>query len=255
MERKFKLSLFLLGILLVLPTDSSAQIYRFRSGLHLSHEHQFTKKERRSIEQRLRTTTGFVDLNFAEDGRLNLGSRTFVDGSASARKLIESVVDSKDSFTLESSPNSASIAFAHIEATLDYFDEHGVKHQAWHIRLDLTDFAKLRGSEKTLESFSPVMVHFHELGHGQFKLRDPVDALDLVGECERYVNEIRKEMGLPLRESYVPKSRQPLTASTEEAELRFATELLRFDLGSVCSTCRMDKVNSEFAETWLAKQN
>ena len=242
MGRNFKFGLILLGVLVVLPAESFAQIYRFRSGLHLSCEHQFTQKERHSIEQRLRAATGFVDLNFTHDGKLDLGSRTFVDGSASARKLIESVVDSKDSFILESTPNSSSIAFAHIEATLDYFDVHAVKHQAWNIRLDLTDFAKLRGSEKTLESFSPVMVLFHELGHGQLKLRDPVDSLDVLGDCERYVNEIRKELALPLRESYVPKSR--LTASSEEAELYFAAQLLSFNLGSVCSNCRKNLLAS-----------
>jgi hypothetical protein len=252
MERKLRFILFLLGVLLIRPIDCFAQIYKFRSGLHLSREHQFSEKDRRLIEKRLGAATGFVDLSFAEDGKLTLGNRSFVDGSASARSLIEAVVDSKDSFILESTPNSSSIAFAHIESTLDYFDVQGEKHQAWHIRLDLKDFTKLRGSDKTLESFSPVMVLFHELGHGQLKLRDPLDALDALGDCERYVNEIRRELGLPLRDSYVPRSRQPLTASSEEAELRFATQSLRFELESVCGSCR-ERRSGEFVETWIAR--
>lgn len=243
----------LLGLLLVLLLESTAtaQIYRFRSGLHLSDERRFSEKDLQLLQKRLSFATGFTELAFDRQGTLNLGQREFSAGSSSARRLIEAVVDSEDSFTLESVSNSGSIAFAQIEATLDFFDTAGKKRQAWHIRLDLADFEKLRASEQTLESFSPVMVLFHELGHGQLKLRDPLDRLDLLGECETYVNRIRAELRLPLRESYVPASRQAFSIErstrVEQAEFRFVSlleqskvrsQLLTFELEKVCAVCR-----------------
>jgi hypothetical protein len=264
MGRNLKTGLVILSslaILAALRVETTAQIYTFRPGLHFSADHKFREKERLLIEKRLSHATGFVDLIFNQNGTLTIGDRAFRDGSASARRLIEAVVDSEDSFTIESTPDSESIAFAQIESTIDFFDTSGKRRQAWQIRLDLRDFAKLRGSDQTLESFSPVMVLLHELGHGQFRLRDPLDARDVLGECETYVNQIRSELGLPLRDSYVPRSRQArptdLLARGEQAEFWFSgskakSELLSFDLEGVCAECRQQRNGGEFAETWIS---
>lgn len=47
----------------------------------------------------------------------------------------------------------------------------------------------------------------HELTHAIFKLPDPEGPDDVLGDCERYLNRMRAELGLPLREYYFPKTR------------------------------------------------
>jgi hypothetical protein len=257
--------IFIVLAVLLLPIFAAeAQIYRFRSGLHLSRERPLSKKEQLLLERDLRTATGLEDLKFDQQGTLNPGGKELTTASTVARKLIEAVVVSDDSFTIESVPDSTSIAFAQIEATADYFDAAGKKHQAWNIRIDFADFKKLRGSEEVLRSFSPAMVLFHELGHGQLRLRDPVNALDPLGECETFVNQIRAELGLPLRMIYVPKGRFPFptefTARGEQAEFRFSTvtnsktHYLSFDLFSVCAGCRTHKLSVDHIDGLVGRK-
>jgi hypothetical protein len=247
------------------PTVAADELYRFRPGLHLSRSFALSKKEQQLLLQGLRECSGLTALNFEENGKLTLGDiQQFSGGSASARTLLQAVADSRDSFTLESTPNSAAIAFAQIEATADYVDAEGRKQQAWHIRIDFSDFSKLRGSETVLDAFSPTMNLLHELAHGELKLRDPVDDFDLLGDCENYINRIRAELNLPLREFYLPFRRQPFAseiARTEQAELSFRqfdsqarskTLYLSFGLTEVCATCKTQGSSSGFSETWTA---
>lgn len=255
---KTLLILAVCALTLFAADESVAQIYEFRPGLHLSREHPLSKSERQSLETGLRAATGWADLTFNQDGKLEPRVNETNTTSMSARKLIAAVVASIDSFIIESTPKSDAIAFAQIEATADYIDSSGVKHQVWNIRIDFTDFATLRGSKEVRQAFSPTMILFHELAHGQLRLRDPVDSFDLLGECENYVNEIRRELKLPLRLVYVPKSRSPFptefTARGEQAEFRFSnSEYLSFDLFSVCANCRAHKLGLDYNELLVGR--
>jgi hypothetical protein len=128
-------------------------------------------------------------------------------GSAIARELLATVIDGSDSFTLESANHSTQIAFAQIESILDYTDGANQRANEWVIRIDFADFAQLRGDTAVLKAFSPGTNMLHELIHAMLKLPDPEGPNDRLGPCERYLNLIRAELGLPLRQNYFPKNR------------------------------------------------
>lgn len=85
------------------------------------------------------------------------------------------------------------------------------------------------------------------LAHAILKLPDPEGPNDPLGQCERYLNLVRAEMGLPSRQYYFPKTRlarSPASLSEiVQAELKFTDgskkaeeSLLTFDLAMVVDT-------------------
>lgn len=77
----------------------------------------------------------------------------------------------------------------------------------WIIRIDFADFALLKGDDAARRAFSPGMNLMHELGHAILRLPDPEGPGDKLGECERFLNLMRAELSLPLRQYYFPKTR------------------------------------------------
>ena len=116
-------------------------------------------------------------------------------------------IASSDSFSVERADHSTQVAFAQIESTMTYTDGAGRRHNDWVIRIDFADFAQLRGDAGALKAFNPGMNLMHELGHAILGLRDPEGPDDRLGQCERYLNLMRAELGFPLRQYYLPKTR------------------------------------------------
>ena len=44
----------------------------------------------------------------------------------------------------------------------------------------------------------------HELGHGVLKLKDPNGNVNQIGECDKHINQMRRELKLPERLYYYP---------------------------------------------------
>jgi hypothetical protein len=198
------------GLLLVCPSICAFgkdSIYRFRQGFHLSDKHPPNSKQLKLFLDELRGLTGFKEIQIKSDGDLSLGNRSIEGGSEIARNLLAAAIDSKDSFALENSDHSATITFAQLESTLVYRDSTNVARQDWSIRIDFADFKELRGDEAAIRSFGPGMNVLHELVHAILGYPDPVTANDELGQCERHLNLIRAELGMPLRQNYFPSNR------------------------------------------------
>jgi hypothetical protein len=176
-----------------------------------------------------------------------------VGGSAVARELLVKAIDSSDSFSVERVNQSGKVAFAQIESTITYKDGINPSHTVWVIRIDFGDFAELRGDAAALEAFSPGMNMMHELTHGILGLRDPERSDDVLGECERYLNLMRAELGLPLRQYYLLRTRWARVPTSPsqilQAELKFThgdprskkakESLLTFNIAMVVDTERV----------------
>jgi hypothetical protein len=177
-------------------------------------------------------------------------------GSAIARELLAAAIGGPDSFTVESASHSPQVAFAQIEAILDYTDGENQRAIEWVIRIDFADFAQLRGDTAILKTFSPGTNMLHELIHAILKLPDPAGPSDRLGPCERYLNLIRAELFLPLRQNYFPKNRVARTPESLsqiiQGELNFTYEdpnlknakqsSLTFDLARIVDS---EKVRSD----------
>jgi hypothetical protein len=175
----------------------------------------------------LREKTGFSEMFFDENGFLNLGDRAkFNGGSETARALFSAAVDSSNSIDLENRNHSTAVAFARLErATIYQSRATGKTIDVYPLEIDFSDFSKLRGDKRAIAAFDVGFVIMHELGHAVLGLRDPGTELDGPGECEIYINRIRRELNLPERQNYIARTRSlPSTtgiATRAHAELTF----------------------------------
>jgi hypothetical protein len=203
----------------------TGELYRFRSGIHFDRSHPFSNTQLKTLLHGLRFWTGLSEITFDQSGNLSLGNRSQVSGgSPAARNLLTAAVDSQDSFTLQKRDGSQTIAFAQIESIARYVDEAGGQHTVWEVRIDFDDFRELTAAQEVRASFDVAINILHELAHAVFGYIDLVDARDPLGECERYINQMRVEVGLPQRSYYYPNYRRVTRTdgwSIVQGELKF----------------------------------
>lgn len=174
----------------------------------------FTDAER--LAASLRGISGFRDLTFDERGILVTGNR-IEGGSDLARVLLRAALESNEPFEIESQEGSDLVVFgAYMSA--NYTTPEKKPARINKIQLDFHDFEELRGDPRLLEAFDPGFVFLHELAHGIWDLPD--DERGGLGECEAYINQIRRQLGLPERLSYFYKVRRPI-GGNEYGEMMF----------------------------------
>lgn len=224
----------LLGIWVSLGMDAVAaekeiiDPHAYRPGVRNSlGKHRLNEKQLKLIVARLAEKTGFTGLQFDAAGFLTLDDPTrFVGGSATARVLVQKAIQGATQLVLENHSYSQKVAFARIDGNLVYMNMASklrMEHRS--VQIDFPDFNKLIGAKEVLASFDLGMVLLHELVHGVLNLVDKVDEWEELGDCERYVNTIRKELNLPERQQYIARSqslRSSLGWTIHLAELQFA---------------------------------
>jgi len=93
------------------------------------------------------------------------------------------------------------------------------------VEIDFSDFLQLQGQKEARAAFDLGFVLLHELAHCALNLHDAETDPAEIGECESYINRIRRELGLPEREHYAARMQQaalwPWQPKTLRAELTF----------------------------------
>ncbi len=219
-----------LSVLSVFPAkaDSQSDPLTYRGGIRNSTgKHGLKEKDLKRVLVSLAEKTGFQELSFDAEGFLTIGNPNhFVGGSITARRLLLDAVDFPAQLLLENHSHSSKVVFANLGKSTLYFNmrtKAQIEHQP--IRIDFSDFGKLLGAKEVLASFDLGVTLLHELVHGVRKLHDSVNEWEEVGDCERYVNTMRKELGLPERQQYVARSQtviSPIGWTMKMAELQFA---------------------------------
>lgn len=201
---------------------------RYRAGLRISTDkNKLSDQERESVIRSLSEKSGFQEIGFNEDGFLDLGDTgKFSGGSSTARDLLLAALDLSFAIDLESHNRSKEIAFARLDKPVHYFNFSSREEiDVYPIQIDFSDFKKLRGVKEVVDSFDIGFTILHELGHAVFGLHDSIDSESDLGECEQYINSIRRELGYPVREHYLAKTfSRSLTMSERSslvAELNF----------------------------------
>ncbi len=174
-------------------------------------------KQSRELLNSLRNISGFKDLDFDDRGILLLGDKV-EGGSEMARVLLRAAANSTEIIEIESLESSDVVVFG---STVSAEYTNSAKGRVSHnrIQLDFSDFKSLRGDIRSRIAFDPGFVFLHELTHGVWKLSDD-NRFGGVGECEAYINQIRRELNLPERAHYHFKVRK-VAPGAEEGELIF----------------------------------
>jgi hypothetical protein len=211
------------------PGDPAKDPQIFRPGLRNSFvERQLSAKELNLALTQLRHKTGFAQMRFDKDGFLTIDDRRqIVGGSAAARELVLAAVDGKKSINLQSHNRSPNVAFGRLGEGVKYIRwQTDVQIDLTPIEIDFADFNHLRGDPKAVAAFDPGFVILHELCHAALELRDPLAGMKVAGDCESYVNRIRRELGMPERQQYAATAYRQTTfpsgSTVRIAELIFA---------------------------------
>ncbi len=189
---------------LVLPSIKQRELQnplelRFEPGIKDSPANAgLTFAQAEKLTQSLRNISGYHDLDFDERGYLVLGKRV-AGGSELARVLLRTAVESSEVFEIEGVEGSNAVAFGAFLSTQFNSAERGAIAYN-RIQLDFKDFAELRGEPNLQAAFDPGFVFLHELAHGVWELPD--EGHGGLGECEAFINQIRRQLGLPERVRY-----------------------------------------------------
>lgn len=186
----------------------------------------FSAEEQDVLVASLRRITGFEELDFDIDGSLIVGDVTRCSGgSRLARELLTKALSSGAVFILEDHSKSPIVRFGQIDEGTDYWDRTtGRRTMIWKVRIDPTDFRGIEAPFAVRASFDEGFTVMHELLHG-LGYDDALKPGD-IGECESLLNEIRTDLGLPIRAEYFA-TYFPITRALGTVRLRFQRH--RFD--------------------------
>jgi hypothetical protein len=222
-------SVGVLCCLLVFVVEALAGNSRYRGGLRNSPGKQrLSAKQMKEVLESLRAKTGWRELSFDEEGFLVCPAPDdFEGGSAAARRLLSEAMASQQAYDLEAHNLTSEVVFARLAVPIAYESRRtGERIDAYPVQIDFADFNRLSGDREALRAFDVGLVILHELAHGVWALRDAQASAEELGECETYINSIRRELALPERQTYQAKVRSRLQQSTGGttyfAELLFA---------------------------------
>lgn len=196
-------------ILTSISFATMADSLRYRSGVRNSQDkHRLRPQQLSKLLENLRHKSGFLEMHFDENEFLHLGDRSKIEGgSALARALLIAAVDRERAIDLECHNRSSMVAFARLASPIDFTNRtSGARITVYPIEIDFNDFDHLRGDKAVIEAFDLGYVVLHELGHAALGLTDAMLNGQEPGECEEYINGIRRELGTPERQSYVART-------------------------------------------------
>ncbi len=216
---------FIFVVAIPCMVEATSDPLRYQSGIRNSPgERRLNPNQLEAILASLREKTGLPGLEFGEDGFMRLGNETVLSsGSKSARDLLLAALNGDLAFDLENHSRSVEVAFARCGSPISFQSRMtGSQIEMVPLELDFSDFDKLRGDKRVRKSFDFGMVILHELAHGALRLSDARTRDDGPGDCETYINKIRRDLGLPERQDYFARVIERSMGSTSGATTRTA---------------------------------
>lgn len=155
---------------------------------------------RKELVARLRVITGLGNLNFENDGALRFDVNQTIGGSARARALLAQAVQGANVIVLEDASSRSDVAFCRVVRGRWTRDESN-KPPAYVVLIDFADFQQLSGDAEARAAFDVGWGLLHEIDHVVSGSEDAQE-VNGIGECEDHINQMRLEVGLPVRAEY-----------------------------------------------------
>jgi len=192
---------------------------------------------RDELAGKLRTITGWSDLEFDKNGSLQLGTNSPIRGSETARELLANAASGKNILILEDASNRGDVVFCEVIPGR-WKGNNSQGPPVYVVLIDFADFDHLMGDQPALNAFNVGWGMLHEIDH---VVKDSVDSevLGRVGDCEDHINQMRRELGLPERSDYF------FTLFPHTEESGFSTKLVRLPFD------RKDVRSNKHRRYWL----
>jgi len=174
--------------------------------------------KRNELVSKLRSISGLTKLSFDADGFLRLGADSSERGSHGARELLKNAVSGENIVVIEDASSRADVAFCRV--VMGRWTKANSALSAFVVLIDFSDFHQLTGDQQARAAFDVGWGFLHELDHVVADSQD-AETEDSLGECEAHINEMRHELGLPLRSNYF------FTALSMQTDPNFGTRLVR----------------------------
>jgi hypothetical protein len=156
-----------------------------------------SKSDREELAKRLRAITGWTNLDFNKDGALKIGDATVYGGSKGARDLLDKTFSGRRLILFEDASSRKDVVFCRVVlANVDRIPAAEV----YVVLIDFADFRQVSGDKQARAAFDVGWAVLHEIDHVVEDSEDPKD--DVPGDCETHINRMRRELGLPVRNSY-----------------------------------------------------
>ncbi|HEX5873617.1 MAG TPA: hypothetical protein VFY60_03155 [Pyrinomonadaceae bacterium] len=156
-----------------------------------------SSSNREELARRLQTITGWTSLTFDATGALRIGNAAARGGSTSARDLLLKTISGNRVILIEDASSRKDVVFCRVVLGLldrDPFSEVYV------VLIDFDDFQQVSGDKQARAAFDVGWAVLHEVDHVVQDSEDPKE--DIPGDCEGHINRMRRELGLPVRNSY-----------------------------------------------------
>ena len=196
-----------------------------------------TRRHREELTARLRVITGLTNLRFESDGSLRFDSNQAVPGSKTARELLAQAVGGENVIILEDGSSRADVAFCRVVRGRWVRGESN-KPPAYVVLIDFTDFHQLSGDAEARAAFDVGWGLLHEIDHVVSNSEDAKNDREL-GECEDHINQMRREVGLPIRADYF------FSRAYVNADANFTARYVRLSFE------RRDQVSLQTKRYWL----
>jgi len=167
---------------------------------HVLLKPDISRAHREELVARLRVITGLTNLDFENDGALRFDVNQASGGSASARELLSQAVQGTYVIVLEDASSRADVAFCRVVRGR-WTRAESSRPPAYVVLIDFTDFQQLSGDAEARAAFDVGWGLLHEIDHVVSGSEDAKDEKG-IGECEDHINEMRLEVGLPVRAEY-----------------------------------------------------
>jgi hypothetical protein len=155
---------------------------------------------RDELADRLRTITGWTELDFNQDGALHITNRNVSAGSKSARDLLGRAVTGDRVILFEDASSRKDVVFCRVVLG-KFLNELVVDADVYVVLIDFDDFRQVIGDKQARAAFDVGWAVLHEIDHVVQDSEDPQHDTS-AGDCETHINKMRRELGLPVRSSY-----------------------------------------------------
>jgi hypothetical protein len=161
---------------------------------------EVSRSHRDELVASLRVITGWTNLNFDTNGALRLDDDQPRGGSKGARILLSQAIEGTNLIVLEDASSRSDVAFCRVVRGR-WIRGESSRPPAYVVLIDFKDFHHLTGDAEARAAFDVGWGLLHEIDHVVRDSEDPTTS-KTTGECEDHINQMRLELGLPIRVDY-----------------------------------------------------